>query len=381
MRSALILCAAAVVLGCEPIDLRLTIDETVTPPQWESTELSAESAGSLFGFSVDISDNYVIVGAPFAPEGGTRRGAAFIYNINDWLNPFKLVPDSPADLKQFGRTVAVSDDYAVVRCSGVDEIQIFERSGSAWSWVTTFPGTGDFGWALDVSGPRVVASDPAGTTVRIYLRTPTWILEQQITEPGGRFGYSVSMDGAYLVVGDDQYDDPNPPNTANIGTARVYQKSATWIEIAQLQPDTKTENGYFGRSVATCGNNLVVSERGTAKAYFYELGGTEWGFLENLSITGVAVGDEFGTPVSISDRIALASAHKTDSGRGAAYLFEQYGGRWLHKQTLRNDKSEAGDEFGISSATRGDYAIVGAWNDTTPLGAFTGSAFVFHRED
>ncbi|GAH67154.1 unnamed protein product [marine sediment metagenome] len=72
------------VSACEPIGLRLTIIEVADPPGWgKLADFSKGETGAGFadgfGYSVDISDNYAIVGAPGVDGEGLDRGAAYIY--------------------------------------------------------------------------------------------------------------------------------------------------------------------------------------------------------------------------------------------------------------------------------------------------------------
>ncbi|MCB7129976.1 MAG: FG-GAP repeat protein, partial [Candidatus Brocadiales bacterium] len=87
---------------------------------WDSgTKLLAPDtqAGDYFGYSVAISGDYALVGAEEEDAGGGNAGAAYIFyrtGINSWDGGTKIVaPDAQAD-NLFGRSVAISGDYAVV---------------------------------------------------------------------------------------------------------------------------------------------------------------------------------------------------------------------------------------------------------------------------
>ena len=82
------------------------------------TEQAVLTAGDgmsrdLFGCSVDIGENYAIVGASGAPGSQwTYNGAAYIFRRYDdtWMEVEKLVPDSDDWFIEFGSAVALAED-------------------------------------------------------------------------------------------------------------------------------------------------------------------------------------------------------------------------------------------------------------------------------
>jgi hypothetical protein len=376
----LILLVPLVLTACDDIGLLLTVIETVDPPQWEKvTDFSVGTVSDGFGYAVDISANYAIIGSPGVDGLGSNRGAAFVYAKKDgkwdWENYQTLTAQTPADSDQFGITVAISDDYAVVRSFGAGEVEIFERTGDSWIWKQTFSAAGTFGAALDISGDYIAVGNPTNSYVRIYERNGTWTEDQEITQ-SGNYGAAVAIHNGYLAVGNDDYDG----SVANSGRVFLYQKSVNWIQIDELKPDKETLSGYFGRSVSLTDDDLIISERTTMRVYFYTRDKSGWVFSQTGAIENVVVGDEFGTPVSIQGRIAVASASGTDSNRGSVYVLEKYGELWYYRGAeLSHDQPVADDYFGFSSSVWGDFIIIGAYFDDTPVGANVGSVYIFTR--
>ena len=94
-----------------------------------------------------------------------------------------------------------------------------------------------------------------------------------------------------------------------------------------------------------------------------------------------AQGDYFGYAVAISGDYAIVGAHnnsENDIKSGAAYIFKRDGDSWVQMQKLVADDAENGDQFGFAVSISGDYAIVGA-NYKTIESIQTGAAYIFKR--
>ena len=70
-------------------------------------------ASDRFGSSVDISDNYVIVGAWGDDDDGSTSGSAYIYNL-DGTNERKVTASNAGASDRFGYAVAVGANIAIV---------------------------------------------------------------------------------------------------------------------------------------------------------------------------------------------------------------------------------------------------------------------------
>ena len=84
----------------------------------EQAKLQAndKQAGDLFGYSVSISGDTVVVGAHGEDTGGSNAGAAYIYQYNGstWLEQAKLQASDKETNDWFGRSVSISGDTAIV---------------------------------------------------------------------------------------------------------------------------------------------------------------------------------------------------------------------------------------------------------------------------
>jgi hypothetical protein len=110
------------------------------PDSWHnwgsSTEIipSDGTAGDLFGRSVAISSNYMIVGAP-----GNGNGACYIYTVGSWTSPQKLTAAVNSTDDYFGGSVSTNGTY--VLCGDVNDDDYGVNSGSAYVYEYTEIGT------------------------------------------------------------------------------------------------------------------------------------------------------------------------------------------------------------------------------------------------
>ena len=94
--------------------------------------------------------------------------------------------------------------------------------------------------------------------------------------------------------------------------------------------------------------------------------------------------DEFGISVAISGGYAIVGAYKEDGfggilDKGATYIYVRNANTWILQQKIQDHLGAAGDLFGSSVSISGDYAIVGAENDKIGANSHQGSAYIFVR--
>ncbi|MCH8153131.1 MAG: FG-GAP repeat protein, partial [Planctomycetes bacterium] len=382
------------------------------------------AAGDGLGISVSISGDVAVVGAIGDDDNGADSGSAYIFRFNGsaWVQEAKLTASDGAVLDQFGISVSISGDVAVVGADRDDDNGA--DSGSAYVFVKP-PG----GWVDMTQTAKLTASDGAvsdllGFSVSIsgevavvgalgdndngfnsgsayvFVKPPGgWVSMTQTAKltasdgaAGDEFGISVSISGEVIVVGAYRDDD----NGADSGSAYVFQKPVGgWVDMTQTATLTAFDGAAgdrFGGSVSISGEVLVVGARldddnggssGSAYVFVKPPGG--WvGMTETAKLTAAdgAVNDFFGGSVSISGEVAVVGALGDDdngSFSGSAYVFEEPVGGWADMtQTakLTAADSAASDQFGVSVSISGELAVVGAWRDNDN-GDASGSAYVY----
>ncbi|MDH5753103.1 MAG: Ig-like domain-containing protein, partial [Deltaproteobacteria bacterium] len=112
----------------------------------------------------------------------------------------------------------------------------------------------------------------------------------------------------------------------------------------------------------------------------------------NFHASDASSNDRFGWSVSISGDYALVGATQESGGAGnpiswagAAYVFKRDPGtgNWSQTQKLMASDAQADDWFGWSVSISGDYAIVGAYAEDGGTGdpvSGAGAAYVFQRD-
>jgi hypothetical protein len=143
---------------------------------WSKTETLLASDGAYLdriGYSVGIYDEYAIVGAQIKDyNGGTDTGGAYIFKKNvdeSWTEQAILISDDPIDNYQFGASVYIKGNYAIVGEPGDSTntggfMYVFERSGSTWTQIKKFQVTNgqdaNFGTSVAISGDTILSGAP-----------------------------------------------------------------------------------------------------------------------------------------------------------------------------------------------------------------------------
>ena len=124
------------------------------------------AAEDFFGTSVSISGDYIVVGAELNDDNGSNSGSAYVFKRSgtSWAQQDKLLPSDGAMDDNFGQSVSISGDYAVVGASSNNDngsnsgsAYLFKRTGTSWAEVTkllAFDAAADdkFGISVSISG-------------------------------------------------------------------------------------------------------------------------------------------------------------------------------------------------------------------------------------
>jgi len=304
---------------------------------------------------------------------------------DDSIPEFKLTAGiNAAKFDQFGYSVDISGDTAVVGAPFADSTYVFQydESTSAWSKdpvvELTAPvpaGPGQFGWSVAIDGDTVVvgALDLRSYIGSAYVFTRsggTWDEGHQLIAGAG-IGASVAISGDTLVVG------ALIPATSAYVFRYVYDDSMgtwDWIQEEELKAPGASFAPFFGWSVAIDGDTAVVGAPFAGAAYVYTRSGDTWNEGSEL-ITGVWV----GSSVDVSgDTVVVAAPSYTSfplhppSGPGSVSLFSRSGDTWNAAGILNSEASGFGASVGIS----GKMLVVGAPQDNDG-GKISGSAYMF----
>jgi len=194
-----------------------------------------------------IDGNYAIIGANLYDN---KTGTAFIFErdpeTDKWSQKAMLTDESLEEADEFGSTVSISGNYAMVglnyTANDNGKVFVYERdTDGKWSKSETLTCpvawlAGTFGASVSISGDYAVIGhdafgvddgdggyDYVGAAFVYEKGTDGWEykykLEASDPEDGCNFGYSVAIDGTYVIVGADEknyYDDGNDDDTGAV---------------------------------------------------------------------------------------------------------------------------------------------------------------------
>jgi hypothetical protein len=202
------------------------------------------------------------------------------------------------------------------------------------------------------------------------------------------FGTSVSISGNTIVVGAPSNEFATPSTN---GAAYIFVRSGTnWVQEAKLLASDGQFRDWFGASVSISGNTVVIGapldDIGTntdqGSAYVFVRSGTTWNFLEKLTNSFNAAGDNYGRSVAIDNNTIVIGAPNASSGSnmfgGRAYIYERTSTFFDIKASLFANEPGAQDRFGSAVAVNGNTIVVTSPYDSREY-EFQGSAHVYSR--
>src|SRR6266545_734731 len=256
----------------------VTIDPTFT--QHQKLEASDPAAFDGFGFSVAISGETVVVGALFDDgAAGLQQGSAYVFARSGgvWTQQQKLLASDAAAGALFGISVAISGETVVVGAPGDDSrgsAYVFARSGGVWSQQQKLRASDaavadSFGASVAISGETVVvgaigddgaAGRDQGSAYVFARSGGVWTQQQKLEASDAAandlFGLSVAISGETVVVG-APFDAGAAGNSQ--GSAYVFARSGgVWSQQQKLEASDAALGDQFGFSVAVSGGTVVV---------------------------------------------------------------------------------------------------------------------------
>lgn len=387
------------------------------------TSVLYSHGGAYYGGSVAIYEDTIVVGATENYGGG--RGAVYVFTWDDatWILQAKLTASDGASGDYFGWSVDIYEDTIVVGAP-YDDVEGIDMAGSAYvftwddvsqTWteqaklqstdtVTADDYGDEFGGAVAIYEDTIVVgaefdkplatSDPDEKDGAAYVfvwdeDTGQWAREARLASDDGPDSYNcfatdVDIYGDTIIVG-------NPADNElweNSGAIYVYtfdSGTGWWSEQSKIVPvidqfweDFMSTSGEvpfrFGRDVSIYEDTILSNLADFQAVWVLSDGawGLECDFFETFGF------DYYDTSRGSSlygDTIAVG----TETG---VHIFTRSGDTWSHQDELvRTDTSQAPrDSFGGAIEIFGSTLVVGApgWDyDGTILTYHYGAAFVF----
>lgn len=265
---------------------------------------NVQDVGDLFGYSVALSGNQLVVGAPWdnnVETAGSKlayAGAAYVYNLSGgvWVQDgSKVVVSGNTGRNEFGASVAIGTNYIVV---GAPHNETFKGNGNGKAYVLRKPATN---WTVSQT------------------------LESSNKKAGDMFGISVKTDGTRIAVG--AIFGTGRAGQTSSGAAYIFENTGSWVQTASIGASDVANGDRFGASIALAGDDLLVGshwdDSKTGAVYHYRRSGTSWTQSFKIMSRDRAINDEFGGSVSLSNRRAICGSRLDDGAAeniGAAYI-------------------------------------------------------------
>ncbi len=310
----------------------------------------------------------------------------------------KIIASDRAEFGRFGQAVAITDTWAVVGAYGMGnynngQVYIYEKQGANW--------------------------------------VQTQILQNSDNENYDRFGYSVAIDGDWLIIGAPREDDDENGNNniSRAGSVYIFKNNGgTWSQTQKIVANDRSADDEFGWAIDIDGNTIIVgahqdfedvngldSIHHAGSCYFFDLnvGTGIWYQTQKIvasdrasdlyypnGYSGEDLSDQFGHSVGISGDYAIIGAinhdYRPDGSQdwqcGSAYIFERSGGTWTEVQQIINsdnvfaysDPLSVWERFGSDVAIDSNIIVCGSWSqDYTAAGTDyrknAGAAYIFIR--
>jgi hypothetical protein len=284
----------------------------------------------------------------------------------------KIENPNPGAAHGFGQRSVIDGYHIIVARDGHDRADLYKRNvGGAW----IYQDDNAYKWGQSMhnnyftsnltavsQGGYIWHKDDFNTTLRYF--NPTDFVSTS------DFPKSSAISDDLVIFGDYGYN-------LNRGAVVVFERIGldTWTandDYTLLTPDISNENDYFGYSVATNGESIIVGaygdNQGKGTVYIFQKDADTglWEQTQKLFASDGESNDRFGESVSASGDYFIAGASLKDSlngdvNSGAAYVFK-YSTGWYEVDRLVGigEDDYEGNHFGESVYINGDHIIVGS---------------------
>jgi len=378
---------------------------------FQMAALTSSNPGSDddLGLSVAISGNTIVVGDPSASVNGISQGAAYVFVKpgSGWENmtqTAELTASSGTANALFGVSVAIEGNTIVV---GADNETVNGQTAAGEAYVFVKPATGwadatetatllprsakcpvecNFGASVAISGGTVVVGAPGTSGVAnasgaayVFVKpasgwknmTQTAELTNVDGQSNALFGGSVAISSTTVVVGASDQD-------SGFGRAYVFVAPSTgWknmTQTAELSASSETQKYHLGKLVAISGNTIAAAapdaDSGAGVVYIYVEPASGWIDSSESAQLKNAQNTEIGYSLAF-DGNEIATSGITDD---IAYIYVKPASGWstTSRSNFSVTNGDSSYAFGASLALSGETVVVGAPKPPSP-----GAAYVF----
>jgi hypothetical protein len=385
--------------------------DSMSDAKWSGFKLAVQEAklaeGSefdLFGIVVSLDKNRILIGAPNDDDSFNNSGAAYVYDFsnNMWSLTIKLTASDSIISSNFGSSVSLLGDRALIGANGDNNIgsaYIFELTNGDWMQVSKLiqsdgASNDDFGSTVSLSVDRALVGAPNDDNKgSAYIFEPSggsWVeIIKLVANDGAVFdGFGASLDLSInrALIG---AENNNGGNGDNSGSVYIFELSGVnWSLIDKLISEDGNIDDSFGSSVSLSGDRALIGARfdgdtvlSGGSAYIFDFINNDWSQTVKLVANDISEPSNFGASVSLSNETAIIGAFGAEGNAivsGAAYIFElSESSSWVQTNKLIASDGATNDRFGSSVSLFDDKVLIGSLLDDD-FGENSGSVYVIN---
>jgi WD40 repeat protein len=268
--------------------------DAATGAQLRKLQPTEPKSNDYFGFSLEISDGLIVVGAPQALSGS--RGSAYVFDVATGAQLVKLVSSDGHPGDCFGESVSIYNGVVAVGASSHDSAgeysgaaYLFDASTGTQTMKLKPPELSSFdslGESIDLDDGTVVVGAPGyadSQGVAFLFDVTTGLMQSKIGAIGGEtndsFGWAIDFDDGVVGAG-APFSDRNV-NSAGSAHVLIDMPNCLNLDIGPLVPGQETTFTITG---GTPGAKAIT-------VYGFEYGETVFanvgGYCATFQIAGV----------------------------------------------------------------------------------------------
>ena len=252
--------------------------------QQQSFSGSLVGAGDAFGAAIACDGDTALIGARLDDHAGNASGTVYVMQrgVSFWGEQARLVAPDASINDQFGSSVALFGDLAVVGAPAVNRIGVnsgaaytFQRTGNNWDGGAILPDVGTewfdvFGTSVATDGVRIAVGAPGDDSIAVdaggawtFVREVNQLVNQWVLEGayapallgGEAVGSSVGFAGDVLLLGAPGENYSNSED----GALRAAEWSGiAWVASGRTGIPAAEVSGGLGVSLAVDGDLALV---------------------------------------------------------------------------------------------------------------------------
>ena len=337
---------------------------------WYQTQkivASDREANDLFGTSVSVFGDYLVVGAPLEDQNLTgssflnSAGSAYIFQKNSsgiWIEIQKIVASDRQANDEFANSVSISASQIIIGAPFHD----YDING--------------LNYKSNAGASYILEKNSAGVWVE---NSKLVAVDRDVLD---NFGYAVSISGNSAIIGapGEDEDAAGMNQEFDAGSVYFFLKTSNWNQTQKICAPDRSEFDYFGSSVGIYNNNAIVgafaededasggnTKNSSGSAYIVH-NQSNWSVIKKIVATDRTANDFFGYSVHISSKYAVVGAYLEDenaSGNqaqmnaGSAYVYAA-SSNWNQIQKINASDRTADDRYGFAVASDNNFILIGA---------------------